>query len=525
MDDPKIVYSAPEKLEGTLAEMKRLGADRIRVSVFWHLLAPEPKSRDAALRGGRRRGPAQLLGREVGPLRPDRHDGAEPRLEDPLQRHLAGSALGDARHRRAPTSRTATGRTPTEFGDFVEAVGTRYSGTFQDEAARQSTTSLFDDCKPTPNFPVPPPVCPPDAHRPDPGQPQPAEHGPGPAARRHLVDLERAEHARLADAAVARGRQAGSPRRRTSTAELADAMYRGLRESGHGSDTILLAETAPRGARERAVTQSLPPLLFIRELYCLDRRFRPFTGDAAARRDCPDGGDGFREAHPVLFDATAFAHHPYAFEAPPRRSDTTRTTPCSPTSAGSRARSIARSRATARPGATRCGSPSTATRPIRPTRTSGWSWKTQARFLAQAEWLAYRQPARTLDRAVPALRRRAPARLPGGRPAPLGHVPDRPADGGREEEDGLRGLPAPIFVTAAAAGPAWRVFGLYRPATGRRRGGGPVQAQRGEALAGRSKRARRTERATSLTKVKVAGSGVLRIVFGDMTTRAARVRG
>ena len=44
MDDPKIVYSAPEKLEATLAEMKRLGTDRVRVSVFWHLLAPGAQS-------------------------------------------------------------------------------------------------------------------------------------------------------------------------------------------------------------------------------------------------------------------------------------------------------------------------------------------------------------------------------------------------------------------------------------------------------------------------------------------------
>ena len=53
MDDPKVVYSAPEKLEATLAEMKQLGADRIRVSVFWHLLAPAPRVAGAAVPGRR----------------------------------------------------------------------------------------------------------------------------------------------------------------------------------------------------------------------------------------------------------------------------------------------------------------------------------------------------------------------------------------------------------------------------------------------------------------------------------------
>ena len=73
--------------------------------------------------------------------------------------------------------------------------------------------------------------------------------------------------------------------------------------------------------RERAVTQSLRPLLFVRELYCFNRRYRPFRGDAASRRDCPDGGAGFRAAHPVLFNATGFAHHPYGFDRPPAASD------------------------------------------------------------------------------------------------------------------------------------------------------------------------------------------------------------
>ena len=207
MDDPKIVFSAPENLEGTLAEMKALGADRDpRV----RLLAPpraRPEVRDATVRRWRRCGPAQLLGREVGPLRPDRDDGARPRVEDPVQPRRRRRRTGPRRRRRVPTSRTATGRTRTSSGTSSKAVGTRYSGAFADEAVRQDAIVPVRRLRADAELPRAASDLPAGQLGPEPGQPEPAEHRPDPAARRHLVDLERAEHARVADAAVARGRQ------------------------------------------------------------------------------------------------------------------------------------------------------------------------------------------------------------------------------------------------------------------------------------------------------------------------------
>ena len=208
MDDPKVVFSAPEKLEATLAEMKALGADRIRVSVFWHLLAPEPDSETRPFGEGGGADPRNYSAEKW-----DRYD----RILTTAQ-SLGLKVLFNL---TSPAPNWATPSPPradledsyrpsaAEFRDFVKAVGARYSGTFADEAVRQNVTSLFDDCKPTPNFPVPPPICPPHL-RPVPGQPEPAEHRPAPPASRHLVDLERAEHARLADAAVRRGGQRAS---------------------------------------------------------------------------------------------------------------------------------------------------------------------------------------------------------------------------------------------------------------------------------------------------------------------------
>jgi hypothetical protein len=61
----------------------------------------------------------------------------------------------------------------------------------------------------------------------------------------------------------------------------------------------------------------MPPAEFVRELYCLRANFRPYTGRAAVRRDCPANSSersGFRQQHPGLFKAGGFAHHPYSLD-------------------------------------------------------------------------------------------------------------------------------------------------------------------------------------------------------------------
>jgi hypothetical protein len=59
----------------------------------------------------------------------------------------------------------------------------------------------------------------------------------------------------------------------------------------------------------------MAPAEFVRELYCLKRTFRPYTGRAATLRGCPatSGARGrFRAAHPGLFAADGYALHPYS---------------------------------------------------------------------------------------------------------------------------------------------------------------------------------------------------------------------
>jgi hypothetical protein len=461
MDDPKIVYSAPDRLPGTLAEIKRLGADRIRVSVFWHLLAPDPASQNQPFAPGAGADPRNYAAEKW-----DRYD----RIVTTAQQvglKVLFNPTSPAPHWATPTPPRADLEdsfrpSAAEFKDFTKAVGTRYSGSFSDEAPRQAAMQVLEDCAPTPNFPIPPPVCPPASTDPTPSNPNPPNTGPllprvdtwsiwnEPNMPGWLTPQSHESDKRL-------------PASPHVYRDLADAMYSGLQETGHGSDTILIAETAPRGAFKRAVTQSLAPLLFVRELYCLDRRFRPFSGEAASKRGCPSGGDGFAAAHPVLFNATGFAHHPYAFEAPPSASDATRDHAVM----GDLGRLTSTlDRALKRHGSgkrfkiwlTEYGYQTDPPDPY-----VGWPWKTHARYLAEAEWMAFRRP-RVRSTAQFLLYDDAPLRdYPPNDPRHWGTFQTGLRTNEGRKKTAYAGYQRPIHLVRRRRDVT--VFGLYRPAS------------------------------------------------------------
>ncbi|HEV7462253.1 MAG TPA: hypothetical protein VGN78_17100, partial [Solirubrobacteraceae bacterium] len=100
---------------------------------------------------------------------------------------------------------------------------------------------------------------------------------------------------------------------------LVDAGYAGLVASGHGADTILIGETAPKGRSSPAPASSIKPLRFLRALYCVGTNMRPLTGDVARALSCPtsDQRRQFPAQHPALFRATGWGHHPYSLVTPP----------------------------------------------------------------------------------------------------------------------------------------------------------------------------------------------------------------
>jgi hypothetical protein len=113
----------------------------------------------------------------------------------------------------------------------------------------------------------------------------------------------------------------------------APAMYRGLLNaawsalrsfSAHQHDTILIGEFAARGLAggpSRRYPGGFPgnygqtkPLIFIRELYCVDNSYRQLRGSLAAAEGCPTSAAAsrrFRSQNPALFSASGVGDHPY----------------------------------------------------------------------------------------------------------------------------------------------------------------------------------------------------------------------
>jgi hypothetical protein len=270
-DDNRLVSGSDSEVESTMATLRSLGVDRVRASVFWRFVAPDVNNPD---RPALTASDPTSYGDEAW----SRYD----RLVDTARRHgieLLFSVTGPAPKWATADKSEERGLVyphPGEFGEFVTAVGRRYSGSWANARGvipRVSMWSVWNE----PN--------------------QPGWLRPQIAGRRPV-----------------------SPHVYRS---LLDSAYRGLGASGHGSDTILLAETAPRGTR-RLSGGPMTPLLFIRELYCVDSRLRTLRGGAAASRGCPTTSAAraaFRSAHPALFAATGWAHHPYALEVAPGKVD------------------------------------------------------------------------------------------------------------------------------------------------------------------------------------------------------------
>ncbi len=83
------------------------------------------------------------------------------------------------------------------------------------------------------------------------------------------------------------------------------AGVRGLRKSGHASDTILFGELMPRGGSD---SRKVRPLEFLREMFCLDSSYRQYRGAAARKRNCRRVGK---------LPTSGFAYHPYTLAAGP----------------------------------------------------------------------------------------------------------------------------------------------------------------------------------------------------------------
>ncbi len=278
-DDNMLIFNTPEGTVQTMDTLRLLGVDRIRVSVFWKTVAPDRDS----------------------PTKPA-FDAADPAAYPPAAWARYDTLLRLARERNisvnfnvtSPAPNWATGNAPRadidetfdpntrEFGQFVQALGVRYSGAYTAGGVllpRVRYWSIWNE----PN---------------QPGWLTP-QWAKDPRGSRALVETA---------PVIYRG--------------LVDAAWNALQGTGHGGDTILVGETAPKGQKEaKGTTRAIPALRFIRQLYCLDDNLQLFQGTSAQLRGCPVGPNALQDfpaQHPALFKATGYAHHPYELLFSPR---------------------------------------------------------------------------------------------------------------------------------------------------------------------------------------------------------------
>ena len=255
---------------GTLAQLRLLGVDVLKVTIHWDAIAPGRNSR----RRPRAFRPASPAAYPSGAWaiydeidREARADGIQVYFE------LAGGAPRWAQGRGQPprpSSHPGWAPSPNAFEAFVHAVGVRYDGSYRPAGAstplpRVSIWSVWSE----PNL------------------------GYSLSPQGVLGDL--------------RVENSGHLYRR-----LLDAAWAALRHSGHRNDTFLIGELGPRGGDRWGEFQVMKPLVFLRALYCVDSSYRELRGWAARIRGCPTTAAGsrrFRAQHPALFRASGFADH------------------------------------------------------------------------------------------------------------------------------------------------------------------------------------------------------------------------
>ncbi|MBV8990719.1 MAG: hypothetical protein JO372_19385 [Solirubrobacterales bacterium] len=269
--DNRLLLFDPPLLDQTLQTLRQLGVERLRISVVWDRIAPDPNLRTPPP-GFDASDPADYPA--AGWLPYDTIVTQAARYGMRVNFDLIGGAPLWATGGRAPAPNMAHVwyPSPSAYGAFATAVGRRYSGAYTPPGAsaslpRVSFWSIWNE----PNV------------------------GTSSLSPQTVHGVEVA------------------PQLYRS---IANAAFEALLSTGHrpGEDTILVGELASTGHLDPGSGLGMQPLRFLRALYCLDSSYRQLRGAPAAARGCPTtaaASSQFRAANPALFDATGWSHHPY----------------------------------------------------------------------------------------------------------------------------------------------------------------------------------------------------------------------
>ncbi len=226
-DDSQLYRQDGATRERTLDEFQALGADVVKIQIYWREVAPAGRRKPSGFDGAN---PASYnWGTYDDVVRGIVARGMQPFLS-------IGNTAPDWATAKVIRRKGIYKPSVKELGLFAQAVGSRYSGSYGG-LPRVSLWSIWNE----PNL-------------------------------YSWLSPQRSQ---------------GVPVSPSIYRNLYLAAHKGLSASGHAGDTILLGELMPLGAGEDS---KVTPVEFLRELACLDSHYRQYTGKAAKRRGCKQVG-------------------------------------------------------------------------------------------------------------------------------------------------------------------------------------------------------------------------------------------
>jgi hypothetical protein len=304
-DEGRLLHEGPAAQSQALDEIKTLGAQVVKATVNWRTIAPTGSHKPAGFVGD---DPAQY----------------NPANWAPYDSLVRGAAARGLRVMflvggRAPDWAVSSSKAPAgsfqpsavEFGRFVQALGTRYSGAYNPAAvpggAPPPGPSGAPPCQtPTPpGDPCPTPI-PASVHR---TRPEPTAWTADDTGVLPRVDIWSVWN----EPNLSGWLQPQYTRKRVP---VSPQIYRGLFlaaydafvASGHGKDEILMGDLLPFARSGKTYPARVSPIKFLRELACVDSHYRAYRGGAAASRGCTN-------FQPL--PGTGIAYHPYTLAEGP----------------------------------------------------------------------------------------------------------------------------------------------------------------------------------------------------------------
>jgi hypothetical protein len=285
-DDSQIVYGGADKRTQRLDEAKALGVDIVKIRIDWRYLAPEGASK-----------PGGFSGENPNEYPADRWAPYDDAIKGIVARGMTPYAMLGGRGPDWATGDGLTNPNSDEFKRFVQAVGTRYAGNFGatsgDPAGGGGGLPLPAQAKPV--------VETAQALTGTPG----IESAQATPALPRVAIFSVWNEPGLSSWLRPQYDKKGRPQSPRIYRGLVYAARDALSATGHGSDQLLIGELAPSAGTS---STKVRPLTFLRELACLDAKYKPYTGSAAKARGC----DGF-----TALPGTGLAYHPYTLSGGP----------------------------------------------------------------------------------------------------------------------------------------------------------------------------------------------------------------